>query len=778
MKKMIDRALALALVLCMLAASATAAAADELSARYAYRGGNYLFEKVSHPETAVENPDGIVDYIGNSSVAPYVPGISEQGKGDRGQSYSYCSASYGDWVYIGTMYGGLGASTILGIGMGGMDSEMSSALMQVMYNGNMYQGEPDGGNAGGVLLKFNIKTGETKILLSREVGGIIPTFRNAIEMNGKLYFVGMVLDLNNPDLTQAEIATAIGYQNGFPCIYEVDPANNDKITCIYDCVDIEGFRKLVSDNVFTSTRAIGTYQNVMIAGCLDENKGAFLAASSNPSAGQDSFHVIADMDDLFGYPAIKRSDANGGGGIYQVIEYNNALYVVICAGDAASRNPETGTLRGFAIIKGVCNGEPTNKSAWKWTVLAGDPEDGAKYPFALDEERVSAVACSLEVYGDYLYIGDYNDVSSALQGFVLRKDFTTQATNLDQSINLYRMDKNEKIEKVVGDPTKAFPTSLTGLGSGFDTHMNQYTWQTTVYDNKMYLSTMDTTTFLRPIVMFANGDLFKMEADEWRSQLNYIRVLVELMMGKDETAAASLNTDDQVEQATQRAHSRRKGRSAFDLTAEQKNALNREARTSAKLDPAIGMKLLDINDRLDSLIDRFASTDADAFATEYAQLMADYADISALLPDSVKAMYDMLLNYATKENIAGIARSVEHMTDAVAGFDLYEIVHTANGGVQVNTITKNGFGDRYNHGLRIFEETDNYWLIGTANPFYGTQLWRTTKPADEPEVTPVPEAPAADLPATGDAAPLVLWAALMLLSVGGWIALRRRKSTT
>ena len=100
----------------------------------------------------------------------------------------------------------------------------------------------------------------------------------------------------------------------------------------------------------------------------------------------------------------------------------------------------------------------------------------------------------MQEYDGYLYIGEYNDVSSALREFALRKDFTTQATNLEQSINLYRMDADEHIEKVVGDPTEAFPTSLTGLGSGYTssngeklgTHMNQYTWQTTVYNDKFF----------------------------------------------------------------------------------------------------------------------------------------------------------------------------------------------------------------------------------------------------------------------------------------------------
>ena len=78
----------------------------------------------------------------------------------------------------------------------------------------------------------------------------------------------MIIDANNKQLTSQEIAYATAVQNGFPCIYEVDPANNDKLTCIYNCVDTNGFRQLVKDNVFTSTRAIGTYEGAMIAGAL------------------------------------------------------------------------------------------------------------------------------------------------------------------------------------------------------------------------------------------------------------------------------------------------------------------------------------------------------------------------------------------------------------------------------------------------------------------------------------------------------------------------------
>lgn len=43
-------------------------------------------------------------------------------------------------------------------------------------------------------------------------------------------------------------------------------------------------------------------------------------------------------------------------------------------------------------------------------------------------------------------------------------------------------------------------------------------------------------------------------------------------------------------------------------------------------------------------------------------------------------------------------------------------------GVNFTTLTRNGFGDIYNHGGRAFIPTDNGLFLGMANPFWGTQL--------------------------------------------------------
>lgn len=736
MSKLGQKALALSLsaVLC-LGAGATALAA-ETEYPITYSNGKYTFEKISHSDSPLESADGVVDYVGNGSITPFVNGESA-GNGDRGQSYSYASAVYGEWVYINTMYGGLGVSTILSYGMSGMSPEQAKAMMDVMYNGNLYTGEPDGKYAGGILFKFNVKTGETKILMSRDTNGKIPTFRSALEKDGKLYFVGMVVDITK--LTQQEIATAIARQNGFPCIYEVDPENNDKLTCVYDCVDVDGFRELVADNVFTSTRAICTYKDSVIAGCLDTD-GVFLSASDDPSKGQDSFKVIATMDDLYNYPAYHRQDVNGGGGIYQAIEFNGKLYVVICTGTEASKDPTTGTLQTFAIVRGECNGEVTDKDAWTWTVLVGDEKDGAKYPFGIDKDRISCGACTLEVYKDYLYIGDYNDVSSALQGFVLKKDFTTQATNLEQSVNLYRMDKDENIEMVVGDPTEQFPEGgISGMGSGYETHMSQYTWQTTVYEGKLYVSTMDTTTLLEPIAQFTNGDLVNMSDEEWERQINYIKVFVELLKGNANTTSASNKSavaDKLIDNAIASASITSTSTSTYSLaksqdipkvtiTSEQRKAL-REAIlngefANANLSTATKNKLNEINGYLDQLTMLYDTNDFSGFSEIYDKILEL---IKENLPDSVKNLYDMIMSYATSDNIKALLRCIPYMATSKAGFDLYEIDQKSDGSVTINTITNNGFGDRYNHGLRIFAKTSDYFVIGTANPFYGTQIWR------------------------------------------------------
>lgn len=763
---------------------ATAMADDSagLTPQYTYNSQNdngMTFEKVSHADQGLSQADGAVDYTGDGTIAPYTTGLSTTGNGDRGQSYSYAAASSGDWVYIGTMYGGLGVQAILNRDMTslGLTSKQATALIQTMYAGNMYLGEPDGKSAGGMLFKFNVKTGKTKILMSKSTGidggkGVIPTFRSAFKMNGKLYFEGMVMDTNNKDLTQQEIQTAMAYQNGFPCIYEVDPANNDKLTKVYDSVDVDGFRSLVKGNVFTSTRAIGSFGNTLIAGDLKptaDGKGKALLVASKTPSDPNSYKVIADMASFDNLPAIHRQDVNGGGGIYQVQEFNGKLYVVVCTGDTSTLNEETGTMRSFAIYVGENKGDSTNKADWTWRPLVGDTAKGAKYYYGLDKSRVSAGACTLQVYGDHLYIGDYNDVSSALQGFVTKSNFVTQATNLEQSVNLYRMDKNENVEMLVGDKNDTFPKGgSTGLGSGYDNHMNQYTWQTTVHEGKMYLSTMNTTTLLEPIAQFTNGDILNMNEKDWNNTVHYLRVFLRLLWGMgptDPASAIATQSNDQNAKVTTQTMPSTDNPEALvdwariqadkDASAAQPQTTDAKSVSSAKpisltaaqtkelvdgiKDGSIvpgslaasgssdeASQLFDINNELDNLGSQLSDKGSADFANNYGEVTDAFFSIADIIPDKFKGLYEMLVKLTSKANLKAYAKSLPYLAKSKRGFNLFEITDrsAANEGVTVGTVTDNGFGDPFNHGLRIFCDTDDYMVVGTANPFYGTQLWR------------------------------------------------------
>ena len=785
------------------AALAAESDTDALNIQHSYTNNGYTFEKISHASDGTETADGVVDYLGDKALTPYVDGVSEPGNGDSVQSYSYCAAAYGDWVYMGTMYGALSAYSQVKRSMTqyGISEEAAIAAIDAMYNGMLNKGqEDDGYYAGSVFFKFNVKTGETKILMSRDLYNQgkcdgVPIFRNACTYNGKLYFVGLVsngsalegVTYNGYKLTQAAaLNLEISMQTGIPGIYEVDPTT-DTVTCVYECVDKADYLTLCASmdmtkygkSVFTSTRAIGTYQDYLIAGGIRVgedgpiradgymNGEGVIYATDDPASGD--FKIIATMEDLYNYPAIWRDGSSGGGGIYQVIEYNDSLYVAIVSGTKDTQDPETQQFRPFAVIRGdydATKGAIDEADAWTWTPVIGDTvNDNARYTFGIDPERTASSACTLQAYGGYLYIGEYNDVNGSLTGVLTGKQFSTLAANLKQSINLYRMDADENIELVVGDRTKMFPKgSISGWGSGYETHMSQYTWQTTEYDGVMYLSTMDETSLLRPIAQFTNGDLLHMSREEWISQFNYLRVLLQLILtpNADSETMSVDEADALVTEAEQNADAA--ALSIADqvstLTSTQRETLA-DLLTSGQLKAAQNTEISKMTSALNvfaklpfqlaSLLD---TTQIQEFYDGYVSLLDSYMSIRDLLPESVQSVYDLILSFATRDNFVAMLTCLKYMKNSKAGFDLYAIRQTDDG-VEVSTVTTDGFGDRYNHGLRIFATTNDYLAVGTANPFLGTQLWRmsaTPASADDDDNGGIslPSFSFIDLPAVGN----------------------------
>lgn len=60
------------------------------------------------------------------------------------------------------------------------------------------------------------------------------------------------------------------------------------------------------------------------------------------------------------------------------------------------------------------------------------------------------------------------------------------------------------------------------------------------------------------------------------------------------------------------------------------------------------------------------------------------------------------------------------------GCDLY----VSSDGENFTPVTRDGFGDEFNYGVRSMKSTENGLLAGTANPFYGFQVWKVTETPD------------------------------------------------
>ena len=603
----------------------------EDSNTFYYNKNGYTFEKLSHPEKDVKVADGIVDYLGDGAVDVVTdPEAEGYNAGDRGQNYAWAAVGYGDWIYVGTCYAAIGNTlSLMKSSLGDeFDDKVLKATFDALYNGTFFLEEADGGKPKGVLTKINTKTGETKVLMSGTLNGHTPLFRNAIEYKGKLYFCGSVG------------GGGIGF---LPSVWQVDPETDECKPVYLGLNSAKDYAAAYKQGISTGIRGMCVYNDQLVISnvTMDAATGkssATLLISSDPEKG---FTQIADSDSLFNYPAYRYSDSIYGGSIWDMVEYNNSLYVSICTG-TEDNMPNNNTMQSFALVRGDQNADGT----FTWTPVAGDQKkDGARYTFGIDPERTRSGAANLMVFNDYLYIGEYNDEEIALERILFSKtgknadgqfggglDCRFLNANLDQSVNLYRMDKNENMELVVGNSTKMFPNgSLSGLKSGFGRNENQYIWRMEVYDGKLYVGTHDASSLMECFGQFVNGNLLKRTPSEWKDQWSYLKAL---------------------------------------------------------------MKALET-------VDPNGNGNPDALA------------------QTIKFSYNFVFKNITVRNIASAIKLLNYLRTAKRGFDLY----VTEDGVNFETVTIDGFGDPYNHGLRVFATTDQGLCLGTANPFYGTQIW-------------------------------------------------------
>lgn len=741
--------------------------AEDASGAVTYNAGNgYSFEKLSHPTVGTSQPDGIVDYQGNGAVAvPGADGNTANNEGDRGQSYTWAAASYGDWLYVGTCYAAMGNTlTLMNSTLGdSFDAETMRLTLEAMFNGTFFYGQQkeDGTadkDSGGILVKINTKTGETKLLLSESLNGVAPLFRNAVSYKGKLYFCGSV--------------RANGGKSGLPAVYEIDPKTDEYKVVYQGLSSMQDYGAAYKQGISTGIRGMCVHDGQLVISNVGKDAaGKFVSTiltSPDPSKGQDSFIEIANSDTLFNYPAIRYQDSIYGGAIWDMVSYNGHLYATICTGTPENA-PDDNSMQSFAMVRGDKNAD----GRYSWTPIVGDQKtDGAKYCFGIDPARTRSGAANLIVYNDYLYIGEYNDEEIALERILFNKSSTEEGgkssmggvdcsfvnANLEQSVNIYRMDKDENMGLVVGDRTDMFPEGgISGLTSGFGRNENQYIWRMQKFDGKLYIGTFDTASLLEPIGQFSNGDIIDMTPEEWDSQVQRLRDLLDHLLDKkspdDPIVPVNTLADDDSNEAVEVDDSNEAAEvddsnKAVDVDDEKTEVAKGFGDLSDALEDAAGglcdqaaTMSQDFEDdaayvqKIDGEIAYFKS-----FADQYQDMLDSYESLKQQyedaygteLPSDIQDALDKLLSEENLKKLQSVLTCMCYLRDAERGFDMY----VTEDGVNFTTLTTNGFNDPYNHGLRTFAVTNQGLCLGTANPFYGCQVWIQRKENSENPVDP------------------------------------------
>lgn len=675
---------------------------------YTSESGNYIATKLSHPNDDVMQPDGIIEY--------------ENGINDRGENYSWSAVGHGDYMYVGVLYGAISRTLQIMAAQNNIDYSLFKASVDALFNGTLFMGDeennPNNENRS-MLLKLNTKTGEVTIVRPPNDA----SYRAAIEYKGKLYFAASASQ---------------------PYLLEIDPTD-DSTKIVYTS------QKPSNPFISVGIRGLTVVNDNLVASMIGDN-GAYIVSSNNPSQGESSFKTIATQEDLLDYPAYYYNDNIFGGAIWDMVEFNNKLYVTVVTGKSENK-------QAFAMFSGKEN-EETGK--WDFNLIVGDEKDGATYPYGLGADRSGAG--NLFVYDNHLYIGGYNDPMIALAD-VLNMKFEDIYKDLSSPVCLWRMDTNEKIEMVAGDSNELFPTVLGNQSAGFGSNLNQYVWRMAEYDNKLYVGTFDIGSLAYPLMQFTNGDVLHMTPEEIKSQIHYIKALLEILKKNDENLSKlpnysnddlindnltddNLNTDiddtdnlhtNDSNNDTDITNSKFENNNIIEEITEETPTLTEESSEEYYINSLSDAEqenlentLTDLYDgllNLDSILNDTAYIDSETNTVKsysiidiYQNLVNKYLAIRDFSPKNLVEILDKSLNQESVDNLFYFLETCKYLSVGERGFDLL----VSEDGINFETITNNGFGDPYNHGCRIFAVTNSGLTLGTANPFYGTQVWKIT----------------------------------------------------
>ena len=695
--KKTTRLLAAILTLAMLLSLLSASAFAVQSSKKHLDGTKYTVEKVSNPDRGPGEVDGL------------------EAGGDRWNSYAWSMAELndenGDYIYIGSnrniiysIMASMGAAMPFGM-------DFVNSMVDMVTNGELDTSSGNLDNYNAAIMRYNTATQEMETYFDSidyitKPGSdyyLVSGFRGAITYKNSVFFNG---------------STALGKS----LIYKIgsnEQAVPETVLSIVGgtmramCVTDDGERMYVG----------GT------AALTDEQVSAGIEANCiiYENKGDDEFGLVADYNDFGRYTT---SDIS----VWEVMEYQEELYVYL-----------TSTL-GTIIFRGHEAGEDelanANKYGWVWDEFMGESED-AEFVSGLGNP-VNAAFTPAVFNGD-MYLISFSDAMTSIIygvigvfGAIGAVDINVFFDNLalmekvmDNETYVYRYTSDGRMQMVVGDKDKCIDgvEYVAVKKAGFtndDFGCTLYNWRTAIYNGRMYLGTFDAYTLYNYVTKLTNGSLLGMSINEMSSQLRYVKNFLALVGGDEvkENKSGPLSCIGNIKPFDLKLPDLS---AMHDLLLEKlgETKLNRFAEDLIALESMLDEQATATSAALAVSMINFMSPIVDLIKCELSEMMKLTGDDTSALTSLYNAL-DYFSTMFANVNRDGIARYIR-ISNALLknnnpGFELY----STEDGIHYEAVTLDGFGDKYNYGCRTLLVASDSLYVGTANPFYGAQLWKLT----------------------------------------------------
>ena len=458
----------------------------------------------------------------------------------------------------------------------------------------------------------------------------------------------------------------------------------------------------------TSLRASCVYDNSLLFGGVDarielaegdENcqKLAILKKDANDDTKWDRIADYKDFKDYATDTAVFNSVASP---IWDMCTYNGYVYATI---------PNT---VGVVMFRGhpAEGDEPANEYGWYWEEVIGknnginniglaDSPDG--YAGA-DEAGLLSTSGTPIVFNGKLYLFDFDNtimaevaaltglVSELAQQDVKPSDYLkTMYTTLQHPQRLWCYDEE----------TGKF-NEVEGYSQYMQDNCIEYIWRADVYHDELFITTMDSAVLYNYVTNLIGPyfvDLTEEEIDDLNSRIDELLATLDtvggVIQGSEQIREILVSLQGMLEEYKTVADD---SQQFYEFVIKYENEINQMA----------------------------------DFGTEHSDLL-----------EMAGTEFQDLYNRVDWEGLRMYAYIAKTIDNDTWGFDLLK---TADG-ENFELVTDSGFNDRYNYGGRSIMATDYGLFVGTANPFYGTQLWKITDgteeiPDPDPE-NPDPENP-------------------------------------